>query len=208
MNQLAAEKIRSTQLQTYSAQLKYEKDMVTNQLLDLTRHAAISGVCQDIHWTSNREPEGFSEYVDQVLNNEDSGIHLVPPFANQPLNTPPRLFVAADVDERAPQTPDRRPQQTSSSPPFGLLAAMDGSRGSGSNGKGAGSTPNRVRDGNRTRRPGRGGDGGDGDDDDDDFLNDGNGGNRGNQPLGEWNDENDAWARNRSRPLAMVAASP
>eukprot|EP00971_Amphidinium_carterae_P111697 2212164-Amphidinium_carterae.1 len=31
MNQLAAEKIRSTQLQTYSAQLKYEKDMVTNQ---------------------------------------------------------------------------------------------------------------------------------------------------------------------------------
>eukprot|EP00971_Amphidinium_carterae_P220700 4381634-Amphidinium_carterae.1 len=43
MNQLAAEKIRSTQLQTYSAQLKYENDMVTIQLLDLTRHAAISG---------------------------------------------------------------------------------------------------------------------------------------------------------------------
>eukprot|EP00971_Amphidinium_carterae_P210900 4184626-Amphidinium_carterae.1 len=68
MNQFAAEKIRSTQLQTYSAQLKYEKDQISTQLLDLTRHAAINGVCQDIHWTSNREPEGFSTYVDQVLN--------------------------------------------------------------------------------------------------------------------------------------------
>eukprot|EP00971_Amphidinium_carterae_P123530 2446567-Amphidinium_carterae.1 len=73
---------------------------------------------------------------------------------------------------------------------------MDGSKGSGSNGKGAGSTPDRVngaslsdrsdriplmvRDSNRTRRTGRGEDGGDGDDDDDDFMNDGNDGNRGN----------------------------
>eukprot|EP00971_Amphidinium_carterae_P329444 6461891-Amphidinium_carterae.1 len=66
-----------------------------------------------------------------------------------------------------------------------------------------------VRDSNRTRRTGRGGDGGNGDDDDDDdFMNDGNDGSRGNQPLGAWNAENDAWARNRPRSLAVSAASP
>eukprot|EP00971_Amphidinium_carterae_P074421 1470868-Amphidinium_carterae.1 len=207
MSQLAAEKIRSTQLQTYSSQLLYEKDQITTQFLDLTRHAAISGACQDIHWSANREPEGFSTYFDQV-------------------SPPPGLHNAADDTERAPQTPERRPQHTSSSPAFGLLA-MDGSRGSGSNGKGAGSTPDRVhgaphslsnrsdrnplmvRDSNRTKRTGRGRDGGNGDDDDDDdFMNDGHDGCRGNQPLGPWNAENDAWARSRPRSLAVSAASP
>eukprot|EP00971_Amphidinium_carterae_P186077 3693720-Amphidinium_carterae.1 len=144
MNQLAAEKIRSTQLQTHSAQLQFEKEQISTQLLDLTRHAAINGVCQDIHWSSNREPEGFSTYVEQVLTNEDSGIHVVPPFANQQVNGLPGLFTSADENERAPQTPERRPQHTSSSPNFGLLAAVDGSKGSGSNGKGPGSTPDRV----------------------------------------------------------------
>eukprot|EP00971_Amphidinium_carterae_P025838 509682-Amphidinium_carterae.1 len=68
------------------------------------------------------------------------------------------------------------------SPEFGLNGEMNGSRGSGSNGsgKGAGSTLNRGRVGNRTRS---GGTSGNDDGDDDDDNNDGNGGNRGNQPL-------------------------
>eukprot|EP00971_Amphidinium_carterae_P070907 1402401-Amphidinium_carterae.1 len=180
MNQLAAQKIRSTQLQTYSAQLQYKNDQITTQLLDLTRHAAVIG-------PSMEHVKTFTGLLTENLK----------------VSTPPGLLTAADDSERAPQTPERRPQHTSSSPNFGLLAAMVGSKGSGSNGKGAGSTPDRlngaphslsdrsdrnalmVRDSNRTKRTGRGGDGGNGDDDDDDdFMNDGNNGNRGNQPLG------------------------
>eukprot|EP00971_Amphidinium_carterae_P285013 5658077-Amphidinium_carterae.2 len=143
MNQLAAEKIRSTQMNTHCAQLTYEKDVLTSQFVDLTRYATLHGACQDIH-CSNREPEGFTDYVDQIVNSEDSGIHLVPPFANQSSGPPPGLPFPTDSVERAPQTPDRRPQHTSASPSFGLQEAMSGSKGSGSTGKGAGSTPNRA----------------------------------------------------------------
>eukprot|EP00971_Amphidinium_carterae_P255181 5065785-Amphidinium_carterae.1 len=119
MQQLAAEKIRSSQMQSHGA------------------HAALNGACQDIQWTANREPEGLNVYVDQTMNSADAGIHVVPPFASQQFGTP-GLVKVDDVDEPAPQTPEnRRPQHSSSSPMFGLLANMDGSRGSGSNGMGA-----------------------------------------------------------------------
>eukprot|EP00971_Amphidinium_carterae_P080000 1583317-Amphidinium_carterae.1 len=58
-----------------------ERDTSMSQLAG--KHAAINGACQDIHWSANREPGGFSTFVDQVWTNEDSGIHLVPPFASQ-----------------------------------------------------------------------------------------------------------------------------
>eukprot|EP00971_Amphidinium_carterae_P041282 810523-Amphidinium_carterae.1 len=143
MQQLAAEKIRSAQMQSQGAQLKYEKDTLFTQLVDL-RHAALNGACQDIQWTANREPEGFSVYVDQVVNSTDAGIHVVPPFASQPTSVPPGLDKVDEVNEPAPQTPEnRRTQHSSSSPVFGLFANMDGSRGSGSNRMGADSTPDR-----------------------------------------------------------------
>eukprot|EP00971_Amphidinium_carterae_P119590 2369321-Amphidinium_carterae.2 len=146
MNQLAAEKIRSTQLNTHCAQLAYEKGELTTHFVDLTRHAAILGACQDIHW-SNREPEGFQQYVDEVITSDDSGIHVNPPFANQtsgpPLGgPPPGLEQSLEAVDEAPRTPDRRPQHSSTSPHFGLM----GYRGSGSNGKGAGSSPHSVTD--------------------------------------------------------------
>eukprot|EP00971_Amphidinium_carterae_P290787 5774334-Amphidinium_carterae.1 len=206
MNQLAAEKIRSTQMSNHCAQLVYEKSELTAQFVDLTRHAAVLGARQDIHW-SNREPEDFKEYVEEVVNSNNSGIHLTPPFANQ-TRSPPALDRPIEEADVAPQTPDRRPQHSSLSPQFGLMRV----RGSASNGKGAGSSPDRVMDvahplsggnvpdplmggtGYQIRSGGRGGDGGGGDDDDDnDPNNNGNGGNRGNQPLGAWDEENDPW---------------
>eukprot|EP00971_Amphidinium_carterae_P033028 650065-Amphidinium_carterae.1 len=137
MNQLAAEKIRSSQLNTHCAQLTFEKGEMTTQFTDLSRHAAVLGACQDIHWSS-REPEGFQQYVDEVVNSDNSGIHLIPPFANQangppPSSPPPGLEQSQEVADDAPRTPHRRPQHSSTSPQFGLM----GYRGSGSNGKGA-----------------------------------------------------------------------
>eukprot|EP00971_Amphidinium_carterae_P223106 4426985-Amphidinium_carterae.1 len=205
MQQLAAEKIRSSQMQTHGAQLLFEKDTLFTQLVDLTRHAALNGARQDIQWTGNKEPEGFSVFVEQIPTSADAGIHVVPPFANQRTGAPPGLFDAVD-EVPAPQTPDRRPKHTSSSPMFGLMASKDGSKGSGGNRMGADSTPDRVnstphslsdrsdrnprmvRGSTSTRRPGRGGDDG-GDDDDDDDGDDNEegfpigGGNRGNQPF-------------------------
>eukprot|EP00971_Amphidinium_carterae_P250228 4967239-Amphidinium_carterae.1 len=43
MQQLAAEKIRSSQMQTHGAQLLFKKDTLFTQLVDLTRHAALNG---------------------------------------------------------------------------------------------------------------------------------------------------------------------
>eukprot|EP00971_Amphidinium_carterae_P255179 5065784-Amphidinium_carterae.1 len=61
-----------------------------------------------------------------------------PRTRSQQFGTPPGLVKIDDVDEPAPQTPEnRRTQHSSSLPTFGLLANMDGSRGSGSNGMGA-----------------------------------------------------------------------
>eukprot|EP00971_Amphidinium_carterae_P121140 2399509-Amphidinium_carterae.2 len=142
MQQLASEKIRSTQMQTHGAQLLYEKDVLFTQLVDLTRHAALNGACQDIQWTGNKEPEGFSVYVEQIATTTDAGIHVVPPFASQQMSTPPGLFDA--VETPAPQTPERRTQNSSSSPIFVLLANKDGGKGSGGNRMGADSTPDRV----------------------------------------------------------------
>eukprot|EP00971_Amphidinium_carterae_P098546 1948993-Amphidinium_carterae.1 len=141
MNQLAAEKVRATQMNTQCAQLKYEKDVLSTQFIDLTRHAAIRGACQDIHW-SNREPEGFKEHVNEVVNPDNSGIHIVPPFASKTSSPPPGLGQPTEEADGAPQTPDRRPQHSSTSPLFGLM----GTKSSGSNEKGAGSTPDRVMD--------------------------------------------------------------
>eukprot|EP00971_Amphidinium_carterae_P029642 583009-Amphidinium_carterae.1 len=133
MNQIAAEKIRSSQLSTHCAQLTFEKGEMTTQFMDLTRHAAVLGACQDIHWSS-REHEGFQQYVDEVVTSDNSGIHVIPPFANQANSPPPPgLEQLPEVADDAPRTPDRRPQHSSTSPQFGLM----GYRGSGSNGKGA-----------------------------------------------------------------------
>eukprot|EP00971_Amphidinium_carterae_P195945 3888465-Amphidinium_carterae.1 len=141
MQQLAAERIRTSQMQTQGSQLLFEKDVLQTQLMDLARHAAQNGACQDIQWTSSREPEGFSTFVDQVANSTDAGIHVVPPFANQQVSRPPGLFDAAN-ETPTPKTPDRRPQQNSSSPMFGLF---DGGKGVGGGRKGgAESTPDGV----------------------------------------------------------------
>eukprot|EP00971_Amphidinium_carterae_P138615 2746488-Amphidinium_carterae.1 len=75
----------------------------------------MNGACQDIQWTGNKEPEGFSVFVEQVAGSTDAGIHVVPPFANQQMSTPPGLF-DPDQETTAPQTPERRPQHSSSSP--------------------------------------------------------------------------------------------
>eukprot|EP00971_Amphidinium_carterae_P125930 2494914-Amphidinium_carterae.1 len=114
-------------MQTHGAQLLFESDSLNAQLVDLAGHAAMNGVCQDIQWTGNKEPQGFSVFVEQVASSTDAGIHVVPPFASQQMSTPPGLF--DPVNEMiAPQTPDRRPQHSSSSPVFGLFANLDGDR--------------------------------------------------------------------------------
>eukprot|EP00971_Amphidinium_carterae_P216221 4292100-Amphidinium_carterae.1 len=126
-------------MQTHGAQLVFEKDTLNTQLVDLARHAALNGACQDITWTGNREPEGFSVFVEQVANSTDAGIHVVPPFATQQVSTPPGLFEPG-TEVTAPQTPDRRPQHSSSSP-----ANLGGDRGGSSGGRrGADSTPDTV----------------------------------------------------------------
>eukprot|EP00971_Amphidinium_carterae_P275156 5459525-Amphidinium_carterae.1 len=61
-----------------------------------------------------------------------------------------------------------------------------------------------VRGSGSTRTPGRGGDGDDDDDQDDGFPI--GGGNRGNQDFNGWNNENDAWMRNRKQ--LCITASP
>eukprot|EP00971_Amphidinium_carterae_P042869 842596-Amphidinium_carterae.1 len=75
--------------------------------------------CQDIQWTGNKEPKGFSDFVEQVANSADAGIHVVPPFANQQMGTLPGLFNVVN-EVPAPQTPDIRPQHPTSSPMFKL----------------------------------------------------------------------------------------
>eukprot|EP00971_Amphidinium_carterae_P251490 4992066-Amphidinium_carterae.1 len=79
MQQLAAERIRTSQMQTHGTQLLFERDALNTQLMDLTRHAALNGACQDIQWSGDKEPE-------------DAGIHVVPPFASQHTSSPPGLF--------------------------------------------------------------------------------------------------------------------
>eukprot|EP00971_Amphidinium_carterae_P244525 4855393-Amphidinium_carterae.1 len=48
MQQLAAERIRTTQMQTHGSQLLFERDALAAQFLDLARHAALNGACNDI----------------------------------------------------------------------------------------------------------------------------------------------------------------
>eukprot|EP00971_Amphidinium_carterae_P249192 4946408-Amphidinium_carterae.1 len=110
MHQLAAERIRTLQMQTHGTQLLYERDAINTQFMDLTRHAALCGACQNIQWT-DKKPEGFTEFVEQVSSSAAAGIHVVPPFASQHA-TPPGLFdVVYEVPE-VPQTPDRRPARS------------------------------------------------------------------------------------------------
>eukprot|EP00971_Amphidinium_carterae_P276122 5479435-Amphidinium_carterae.1 len=96
----------------------FEKDALTAQFMDLARHAALNGVCQDIHWTGDREPEGFSDFVERVASSVDGEINAIPPFANQQSSAPPGLFDVANAANAvpAPQTPERRPQHSSTSP--------------------------------------------------------------------------------------------
>eukprot|EP00971_Amphidinium_carterae_P277112 5499185-Amphidinium_carterae.1 len=96
--------------------------------MDLTRHAALNGACQDVQSTGDKEPEGFSEFVERFSSSAYAGIHMIPPFANQQLNAPPGLFDPVN-ELPAPQTPDRRPQRSTTSPMFGLFANMLGDRG-------------------------------------------------------------------------------
>eukprot|EP00971_Amphidinium_carterae_P263114 5220193-Amphidinium_carterae.3 len=63
MHQLAAEKIRASNLESHCSSLKYTHDVTMTQFTDLVRHAATQGVCHDIHW-SNQAPEGFAEFVE------------------------------------------------------------------------------------------------------------------------------------------------
>eukprot|EP00971_Amphidinium_carterae_P029528 581348-Amphidinium_carterae.1 len=123
MQQLAAERIRTSQMQTHGSQVVFERDTLSAQFLDLARHAAASGACQDIQWTGNREPEGFSDFVERVQASSDGEINAVPPFANQQSSAPPGLFNVENVANivPAPQTPERRPKASSSSPMFGKL---------------------------------------------------------------------------------------
>eukprot|EP00971_Amphidinium_carterae_P091582 1813275-Amphidinium_carterae.1 len=53
-------------MQTHGAQLLFEKDALNTQLVDLARHAALNGVCHDIQWTGNKEPEGFSVLLSKL----------------------------------------------------------------------------------------------------------------------------------------------
>eukprot|EP00971_Amphidinium_carterae_P149973 2972964-Amphidinium_carterae.1 len=226
MQQLAVERIRTSQMQTQGTQLLFERDALSTQFMDLTRHAARSRACQNIQW-SDKEPEGFTDFVEQVSSSADEGIHVVPPFASQHLSSPPGLFDVVVEAPAASQTPDRRPGHSTSSPMFGLFSTMIGDRDDRGSGKGksngAKSNPDRV-DGTpysrggrsdrnprmvggsgSTRIPGRGGDGDDDDDDDDE----------GGFPIGGvhrqphfdgWNEKNDTWARNRKQ--LCIAASP
>eukprot|EP00971_Amphidinium_carterae_P325326 6455536-Amphidinium_carterae.1 len=80
-----------------------------------------------------------SQMQTQVSSSADAGIHVVPPFASQHMSSPPGIFEAASEVPAVPQTPDRRPAQTTSSPVFGLFTSMIGDiegRGCEGNGKG------------------------------------------------------------------------
>eukprot|EP00971_Amphidinium_carterae_P221010 4388036-Amphidinium_carterae.1 len=148
MQQLAADRIRMSQMQTHGSQLVFERDALNAQVLDLARHVAKNGAAQNIQWTGDREPE-------------DGEVNAIPPFANQQVNAPPGLFNVdnAVINDAAPQTPDRRPHNTSTSPMFGqLFENMLGDSGGQGGGDGrsneAHSIPDRV-EGSPYSRSGR-----------------------------------------------------
>eukprot|EP00971_Amphidinium_carterae_P351289 6492027-Amphidinium_carterae.1 len=227
MQQLAAERVRTTQMQTHGSQLLFEKDALTAQFLDLARHAALNGACNDIRWTGDQEPEGFSQFVEQVVSSTEGD--SIPPFANRQPSAPPGIFdvvEAAAVEVPAPQTPENRPTYSTISPMFGqIFEKMMGERTGASEGRGgvesvpegadgtpfsrsgrSDRNPRMVRGSGSTRTPGRGGDGGDDDDDDDGNGFPIGGGNRDYVPFDGWNSENDAWMR--SRKQLSIAAAP